>query len=145
VVVLLRPSPEPQLPLARLPTYGQGWHPPTDDGVRWAFEDAVMSYYNPFDGPITVDLRLSLLAIGPRQLTLMHEAQPVGAIKADHAPQELRVPALVLAPGVNRFRLESDEPAARQGSGRYQLRSFGLAKAWVGIRAAPQRPEVTPD
>ncbi len=141
VVVLLRPSPEPRLPLARVPTYGRGWHPPADDGVRWAFEDAVMSYYNPFDGPITVELRLSLLAIGPRQLTLTHEGRPVGAIQADHTPQVLRVSELVLAPGVNRFRLESDEPPVRQGSGRYRLRSFGLTKAWLEIRAAPIAPD----
>ncbi len=145
VVVLLHPSPEPHLPLARVPTYGRGWHPPADDGVRWAFEDAVMSYFNPFDEPITIELRLSLLAVSPRQLTLTHEGRLIGTIKADHTTQVLRVPELVLAPGVNRFRLESDEPSVRQGTGRYQLRSFGLAKVRLGIRAAPQLLEIAPD
>ena len=145
VVVLLRPSPAPHLPLARVPTYGRGWHLPADGGVRWAFEDAVMSYYNPFDVPITIELNLSLLAVSPRRLTLTHEGRPVGAIQADQSPQVLRVSGLVLAPGVNRFRLGSDAPSVRQGSGRYQLRSFGLTKAWLEIRAAPQRPDFDPD
>lgn len=145
VVVLLHPARAPHLPLARVPTYGRGWHPPADDGVRWAYEDAVMSYFNPFAEPIRVELNLALRAVGPRQLTLTHEGRPIGTIKADHTPQVLRVSDLVLAPGVNRFRLNADEPPVRQGSGRYQLRSYGLTKAWLEIRAAPRLPETLPD
>jgi phosphoglycerol transferase len=145
VVVLLRPASSPHLPLARVPTYGQGWHQLPDDGVRWAFEDAVMSYYNPFDGPITVEMQLSLLAITPRKLTLMHEGKPVGMMEADRTQHVLRVPGLVLQPGVNRFRLESDEPAGRQGAGRYQLRSFGVTGASFRISSAPYIPKIPSD
>ncbi len=145
VVVLLRPSANPHLPLARVPTFGRGWHPRPVDGVRWAFEDAMMSYYNPLDEPISIELGLSLLAVGPRRLTLMHEDRPVGTIKVDRTKQVLRVPDLILAPGMNRFRLESDEPPERQGSGRYQLRSFGLLRARLRIHSAPYLPENEPE
>jgi phosphoglycerol transferase len=145
VVVLLRPGANPHLPLARVPTYGQGWHEQPDNGVRWAFAGAVMSYYNPFAEPITVDLGLSLMAVSPRTLTLTHEGRPVGTMRADQHKQMLQVSGLVLAPGVNRLRLESDEPPDRQGQGRYQLRSFGLTGATFRIRAAPYLPEIVPE
>lgn len=145
VIVPLRPSARPRPPLARVPTYGRGWHLRPDGGVRWAFGEAVLSYYNPFDRPITAELRLSLLAVGPRKLTLTHEGRPVGSIMADEKKEELRVPGLVLAPGVNRFRLESDAPPERQGTGRYQLRSFGLTRAWLRIISAPYIPETIPE
>lgn len=145
VVVLLRPSDRPRLPLARVPTYGRGWHLLPDNGVRWAYEDAVMSFYNPFDEPITIDLNLALMAVGPRRLSLTHEGRTVGALKADQVEQVLRVAELVLPPGVNRFRVESDEPPDRRNQGRYQLRSFGLVKATLRIRAAPYLPDSSPE
>lgn len=145
VVVLLRPVANPHLPLARVPTYGQGWHQMPDNGVRWAFADAMMSYYNPFAEPITVDLELSLMAVGPRTLTLACEGRPVGLMRAEQGKHVMQAPGLVLAPGVNRFRLESDEPPERQGQGRYQLRSFGLSRASFRIRAAPYKPEAAPE
>ncbi len=145
VVVLLRPADRPHLPLARVPTYGRGWHLLPDNGVRWAYEDAVMSYYNPFDEPITIELSLALRAVGPRRLSLTHEGRSIGAMHADQVEQVLRVTELVLPPGVNRFRLESDEPPERRSQGRYQLLSFGLAKATLRIRAAPYLPEPGPE
>lgn len=145
VVVLLRPAERPHLPLARVPTYGQGWHVLPDNGTRWAFADAVMSYYNPLAGPITVDLDLSLLAVSPRTLTLTHEGRLIGTLQADQVRRVLRVSGLVLAPGVNRFRLESDEPPDRQGQGRYQLRSFGLTGASFRVRPGSPGAEAVPD
>jgi phosphoglycerol transferase len=137
VVVPLHPAKEPRLPLARVLTYGRGWHLPADGGVRWAFDDAVMSYYNPFDRPITVELSFGLLAASPRTITLLHEDRPVASLATDQTRQDFRVPALELPPGVNRFRLISDRPPERQGAGRYQLRSFGLARNWLKVNSAP--------
>ncbi len=145
VVVPLRPAANPRLPLARVPAYGQGWHPQSVDGVRWAFEKAVLSYYNPFAEPIEVELNLSVQAVGPRHLSLWHENTSVGVVAVDQEKQAWRLPALILAPGVNRFRLEADEPALRQSAGRYQLRSFGLAGARVLVRSAPYLPDSEPE
>lgn len=140
VVVLLHPAAQPRLPLAREFTYGQGWYQPLADGVRWAYEDAVLSYYNPYEQPVSIDVRLGVLAVGSRTVTLFHEDRPVGSVAADHARQMLRVPALQLQPGVNLFRLAADQPAQRQGTGRYGLRSFGLARNSLRIISSPHVP-----
>jgi hypothetical protein len=145
VVVLLHPAASPRLPLARVPAYGQGWHPQSVDGVRWAYEDAVLSYFNPFAEPIEVELDFAVSAVGPRRLTLRHEDEPIGEVAVTQAKQAWHLPGVQLAPGVNRFRLEADESAQRQGTGRYQLRSFGLSGARVRIRSAPYLPEAGPD
>jgi phosphoglycerol transferase len=133
VVVPLHPSTHPRLPLARALTYGQGWHPLQENGSRWAFEDAVLSYYNPLDRPITLDLRLSLHAVGPRKVALTQEGRPVGSIEAGTEDRVLRVPGLVLPPGVNHFMLETDAPSSRQNSSRYNLRSFCLTKSSLRV------------
>ena len=141
VIVLLHPAAVPTLPLARVPTYGRGWHPRVGNGVRWAGADAAMSYFNPQTGPITVDLRLRLSAANARVLTLLHEGEKIGSIEAGPEARELRVPRLTLPPGVNRFELRSNQPAQRQGQGRYQLRSFGLHEASVRVISGASAPE----
>lgn len=140
IAVLLRPAAVARPPLARLFTYGRGWHPRVEEGVRWAYGPAVLSYFNPFDRPITVMAELTLEAVGPRRIVLLHEDRAAGAVQADRAGCVLRVPALVLTPGVNRFRLQADAPPDRQGAGRYQLRSFGLSRTALTILEAPYHP-----
>jgi hypothetical protein len=137
VAVVLRPAARPHSPLAHALSFGRGWNPPVE-GVRWAFDDAVLSYFNPFDEPISIDLQVPLRAIGPREVTLLHEGRPVGSIRADRDEHVLAVSHLTLAPGMNRFRLESDEPAARGGAGLYQLRSFGTANIRVQVHPPPK-------
>jgi phosphoglycerol transferase len=141
VVVPLKPSPHPHLPLARVPTYGGGWYQRQENGVRWAYKDAVMSYFNPRAEPLTVDLRLTLTASGRRRLTLAHEGRAIGSVEVDREPRVLQVPDLVLAPGVNHFTLESDTPPGREGPGRNQLRSFGLGSASVRVLSPPGMPD----
>lgn len=145
VVVLLHPMSPPSPPLAQAFTYGLGWHLAPVDGIRWAFGDAVISYYNPFDKPLVMDLKLSLVAASPRTLTLTHEGRAVGGAHVDREKQELRVVGLSLHPGVNRFRLESNQPAYRAGTGRYQLRSFGLATAWLQTYPTSAPPALAGD
>jgi len=137
VAVLLRPADPARLPLARAFTHGRGWHPRVEEGVRWANDDAILSYYNPFDHPLALEMELSLHAVSPRGIVLLHEDRAVGSVEVAAAPSVLRVPSLVLAPGVNRFKLQADRPAERMSEGRYQLRSFGLGRVVLRVRAEP--------
>lgn len=146
VVVRLRPAAAPRLPLARAFTFGQGWHPRTPDTeMRWAFAPATLSYYNPYDTPITLEVRFTFESIAPGEFLFAQEGVTVGRVRADGRQATLHLPELILAPGVNRFRLESDQPAERRGSGRYQLRSFGLSGVSLRVRHAPDAPDLTGD
>ncbi len=135
VVVLLRPTARPAKPLGRTLTFGNGWHPRPDDGVRWANGNAVMSYFNPHDTPLRADLRFQIVGVSPREVVFVHNDRAVRTVRTGDEPVELLLPHLELAPGVNRFQLRSPEPAKRLGTGRYQLRTFGL-KEW-SIKIAP--------
>jgi len=133
VVVLLNPSPAPVRPLGRGLTFGQGWHPRFEDGSRWANDDGVMSFYNPYDRPLEVDLRFTLVAADEREVRFEHEGRPVVAARVGLEPVELRVSRLTLPPGVNRFQLVSPQPPVRLSSGRYQLRTFGLRNSALSV------------
>jgi len=109
--------------------------------VRWAYDDAVMSYFNPRAEPVSVDLRLTLRAVGPRNLTLRHEGREIASLAVAQEERVLQVPGLILAPGVNRFTLQADAPPSREGPERNRLRSFGLRAASVRGPAIPGVPE----
>jgi phosphoglycerol transferase len=126
VVVLLNPTATPVLPLARVLTFGQGWHPRPDAGVRWAHGNAAISYFNPYDRPLAANVRLELVSVSPRDLTVEHNGRPVKTLQLGDQPVELALPRIELAPGVNRFSLRSSAPPKRLSEGRYQLRTFGL-------------------
>jgi hypothetical protein len=119
--------------LGRALTFGTGWHPRPEDGVRWANDDAVMSYFNPCDQPLAAELRLELLGVAPREIVLEQNGRRVHSIHTGDRPVELVLPRFDLAPGVNTFVLRSAEPAKRLGSGRYQLRTFGLKSSSIKI------------
>lgn len=141
VVVLLNPAATPVRPMGRALTYGLGWHPASGSGVRWANSDAVMSFFNPFDETLSVALRLELVGATEREVTLEHEGRTVGAVRVGAKPGVIVLPQLELVPGVNHFKLRSAEPAVRQGSGRYQLRTFGMREAKLTLPAAARQPE----
>jgi hypothetical protein len=101
--------------------------------VRWASGDAVMSYFNPYDQPLVAELRLQLMGVSPRLVTLEHEGRPVAEARTGEQAVELALTRLELAPGVNQFKLRSSEPAQRLGTGRYQLRSFGLRESSIQV------------
>jgi hypothetical protein len=136
VIVVLNPTAQPKLPLGRTLTFGQGWHPRADAGVRWASGDAVLSYFNPHSVPLSVELSLALTADAPREVVLEHEGRALHTFRLGDGPAELRLPALALEPGVNRFALSTPTPARRGGPGRYQLRAFGLKESSIAIRPA---------
>jgi phosphoglycerol transferase len=135
VVVLLNPKPDPVLPLGRVPTFGRGWHPRPEDGVRWAGDWAALSYFNPHPKPLRVELKFELVGVSPRDVTLEHNDRAVRRVTTGDQPVLLEMSELMLAPGINRFVLRSAEPAKRQGTGRYQLRAFGLKE--LSLKFAP--------
>jgi hypothetical protein len=127
IVIKLRPGSAPVPPLAEAFTYGQGWHLRADEGDwRWAYEDAALSYFNPYPAPITVDLRFDVAGATSRDLILEHEGEVVHQLHAEKNATPHVLSHVELAPGVNRFKLRSPASAIRQGAGRNQLRSFGL-------------------
>ena len=152
-------------PLGREFTFGRGWHPRDKEGVRWAYEDAVMSYFNPYARPLVVSLSLELVGVSEGELSFEHERRRVGAtrlgespgapvrrpgaggsrrpppVRLKDQPGKIVVPHLELAPGVNRFVLRSSEPAQRGGVGPYQLRAFGLRKSSIKILSGPDAVE----
>jgi phosphoglycerol transferase len=135
VVILLNPSAKPVFPLGRSLTFGQGWHP-ASGGMRWANADAVVSYFNPYDYPISAAIRLKLVGATEREVALEHEGKEVGRVRVGIEPSVIDLPNLMLEPGVNRFKLRSREPAVRMGSGRYLLRTFGLRESSITVSAA---------
>ena len=132
VVVFLHPTASPVRPLGRSLTFGSGWHPRSEDGVRWANDDAVMSYFNPCGRPCRLEVQLELVGISPREVILEHNHRRVKSVQTGEQPVAMTV-QLDLAPGVNTFVLRSPEPAKRLRSGRYQLRTIGLKSSSIKI------------
>jgi phosphoglycerol transferase len=137
VVVLLNPKPEPVLPLGRALTYGRGWHPRSDSGVRWAGDRAALSYFNPNPQPLQAQLTLQLVAASPREVILELNGRVLRRVTTSDQSVSLDVSDLTLEPGISRLVLRSTEPAQRQGSGRYQLRAFGLKDITFRITPGP--------
>lgn len=129
----LNPLHPAQPPWGRGLTYGQGWHPRTEAGVRWAYADAVVSYFNPLPGPVPVRLEFELMGVTPRVLILEQNGREVHRWRLGTEPVQCAPPGLLLSPGVNCFKFRSLEPARRLGAGRYQLRSFGLREGAVRV------------
>jgi hypothetical protein len=133
VVVRLRPAAVPQPPVGRTLTFGRGWHPRPEDGTRWANDDGVISFFNPHPTPLPVEIRLVLLAPDERTITVQHQERDVLRILVGREPTELHLPRFALEPGVNVLHLRPDRGPIRIGSGRYQLRSFGLSHASIVV------------
>lgn len=132
VVIPLRPMANATPPLARGLTVGSGWHLRPDAGVRWGYEDAALSYYNPFPHAVPMDISITLVGISARTVTLEHEGRAVRQIELGPSPTRLTLPSLVLRPGINRFRIHSAAPPIRDGVDSHrQLRSFGLKDSRV--------------
>ncbi|MBL9188794.1 MAG: hypothetical protein JNK23_15025 [Opitutaceae bacterium] len=142
VVVFLRPSDRPQPPLGEELTLGQGWHLRSEAGVRWAYEDAALSYYNHLSHPVAVDISLSLTARDRRVVVFAHENEPLREIELSPEPRSVRFEGVTLAPGVNRFTLHSRAPAERDPAGHNQLRSFGLKQSAVALASSETTPPV---
>lgn len=134
VVVLLQPAARPTKPLSEGLSFGRTWYPRTPDGIRWAFDDGVVSYFNPYPVPLTADLLIKLVAPSEREVTLRAGSRALRTVRVEGSePVELRLPNIEFQPGVNVLTLQSSEPPRRLGSGRYQLRTFGVQEARVRL------------
>jgi phosphoglycerol transferase len=131
VVVLLRPAANPRPPLSESMTFGLGWHQRPDAGVRWAYGEAALSYFNPYAYPISVDVRLTLAGVSPRRVVLEREGAMVRELAVEREPREFVIAGVTLAPGVNRFSLHSPAKARRDPAAQNQLRSFGVSDVTV--------------
>lgn len=132
VVVLLQPAARPTMPLSGRLSFGRTWYPRTPDGIRWAFDDGVVSYFNPYPGPLKADLRIELVAPSTRDVTLLAGGRALRTIRVEGSdPVPLHLPDIEFQPGVNVLTLKSSEPPRRLSTGRYQLRSFGVKEATV--------------
>ncbi len=143
IVVPLRDRGESRLPMSIAFTLGKGWHIRPDGDVRWAHSNGAVSYFNPHAQPVPVDVRLTLIAVAPREVTLRRDETVLARIQVSTTPTVLELPALEMHPGVNCFDLSSAEPAVRLGAGPNQLRSFGLRSSALRL-AAGARPAGSP-
>jgi len=142
VFLRLNPPPDARPPLGRGLSFGGTWHPRMPDGVRWAYDDAVLSYYNPHDAPLSVDIELTLVAVSERQIAFELGGRRFPAVTVGENPTHHRLSELTLDPGVNILTLRSSQPARRGGAGPYQLRSFGVMETALELRApAPGRDQ----
>lgn len=137
IAILLNPQAKPEPPMARNLTMGAGWHPRPEDGIRWANADAAMSYFNPYSYPITVHLKLKVVGVTEREIALEMDRRVLAKVRATDVPVSLDLPQLELPPGVTVLKLTSGAPAVRLGTGRYQLRTFGLQSASIRVVSLP--------
>ncbi|MBI2497946.1 MAG: hypothetical protein HYV75_08580 [Opitutae bacterium] len=136
VAVLLNPAPVPELPFAHGLTVGRGWQNRPIKGVRWAYGDASLLYYNPNPGRVKVRLWLQLEVPRTQKITLTGKDSVV--LAANDAPAgelALTVKEVELEPGLNTFEIAGGAPV-RDGPGRNQLRAFGLVSSEVKPIAA---------
>lgn len=135
VAILLHAHAASRLPLGQALTFGEGWQLRPDAGVRWTHEGGSASFYNPHPYAIVVDLKLTLQAVTPREVTFGRDDKVFRRIAVGIQPDTTTIAAIELHPGVNRFTFHSDAPAIRLSNGPNQLRSFGLKESVVQLRS----------
>ncbi len=141
VVIPLRPVADAVPPLARGLTFGRGWHLRPDAGVRWGYDDAALSYFNPFAFPVSVNIGLTLVGINAREIIIEHEGRAVHQVALASTPTRVALPSFELHPGINRFKIHSSVPPIRAGLGsNRQLRSFGLKESQVNALSTGNSP-----
>lgn len=139
VVVRLKSVDTIRMPIALEPTFGLGWNPPEPDrqGVRWSTGDASIAYYNPSADPLPARIRFDLAAVGPRQARLALNGEEILRVFVHEDPQVVDLPAVELAPGLNRLDFTTDEPATRQGRERNRLRSLLVSQLRIELPDDP--------
>jgi hypothetical protein len=130
-VIRLHPANKPAPPLAESFTFGRGWHPRPEDGWRWAYDDAALSYFNPYSRPFAIDIQFEAMGPTPRELSLEHDGAIVSTLKVGESPSKQILSHVKLSPGINRFKLRCGTRAVRRNGARNQLRSFGLHEVSV--------------
>lgn len=105
MIVRLHPAGQPQLPLARVPTFGRGWanNALDPEGPRRADGPAWLAYYNPLDHPLSAQLALTLSGSNPIEVWL-NDRMLLRAVPGREA-RVVPVPRLELSPGPNQIEL----------------------------------------
>ena len=136
IAVRLKPSLQPEFPVARRLTFGWGWHRAEPGEPRWAFGPAAMSFFNPHAQPREFLITLRMSGAGPRRTVILkindreQLRERLGESPVDF---QLRV---TLPPGFSRFDFESPEPAVRLSEERRQLRVLAVHRADLALVAA---------
>lgn len=141
IALVLRPSPQRELPLGQTLTLGEGWYgqPVEENGrsVRWSHGPAVLTYFNPYDRPLKVRLRFRLSAASAREVALHFRGKEVAAARLSENPAEIPPITVELRPGINRFDLISPEPPVKFEGRPARLRAVGLHGVTVSAVEPP--------
>ena len=113
MIVRLHPAGQPQMPLARAPTFGRGWvtNLQSPDWPRRAEGPAWLAYYNPLDRPLAADLALTLSGSDPVAVWL--NGRELWRAVPGSAARIVPLPRLTLSPGPNQIELR---PVGLDGS-----------------------------
>lgn len=141
ICVLLEPSAQPELPLARSLTFGQGWNNVRPGEPRWAFGPAVLSYFNPYPHPVRASVRLVMSGVNQRRVTLRVNGIDALSRQLDSRRQEVLL-QLALQPGVNHVEVDSDEPAVRVSDAPGQLRAIAVHETVVQVELEPAQAKI---
>lgn len=131
ILVPLHPAPSTVLPLARGVTFGQGFYATSLEDTRWAYDDAVFSYHNPYAVPLQAELKLQASTSTPGTIELLLNEQALHRFRYDHGQPPQAGIALLLRPGVNIFKIRSDAKVLRRNDTMYSLRKIGIHKASI--------------
>jgi len=140
-VVPLHPAARPQPPVARSFTFGEGWNrrasgePP--DAVHWTNGSASLSFYNPFPHSVPASARLVLSSAGERTVRLIVNGREQTQQRVGAQSKEIELPALELRPGINRFELDTPEPAVRVSEQRLKLRAIAVRELLLKASGQP--------
>lgn len=132
IVVFLEPVAQPEPPMARSFTFGHGWQNAAPGEARWAYGPAALSYYNPREHPICLDVHFVMSGVGERNVDIRVNGALAFSTVVMRERQEIDL-KLTLQPGFNRVDLQSREPAVRLSNARGHLRSFALHEATVAV------------
>jgi hypothetical protein len=141
LAVVLHAVKQPQPPLARSFTLGQGWNRrapgESASAPRWTYGSASLSYYNPYPHPLQASARLVLSSVGERTVRLLVNDRERTRLRVGAEPKEVTLPAIALRPGVNRLELDTPEPAIRVSEQRLHLRAIAVHQMQLQVLAQP--------
>ncbi len=140
-VILLNPRKKRELPLGSTFTFGKGWYTRPMEGpegkVWWAHGPAVITYYNPYDRPLSVRIQLRLSAPKKRTVTIVSSGNVVVRAEVGPEAKTLAPVAVDLSPGVNRFDVSADGPAVKVPGSGARLRMVGMHEVRLSVPELP--------
>lgn len=104
---------------------------------RWSESDADIVLTNPYPHPLEIQIRGEWTAHTPRTARLTQDGAVLWQQPVDARVREWRVSGIVLAPGENRLRVESDEQNTVASSGDERRLAVCLLKFVIEGRVMP--------